>query len=701
MHFCDKYCVAEDLHETMEHRHLLVDVEEALSPAVREIQDSVSRGEMLAVDCEGECLSRKGTLQLLSVATRNTVFLFDIVELKHAPFERGLRAVLESRDVKKLMFDCRGDADALLHQFNVKLQGVLDVQLLEIIKRPTRNRCDKASKAVQRRNGHKTYGVIRLASLLTCLKRYLKSNILITKKNNKIVRHDQWGARPLSIEQLEYAKVDVLSLFLLFAHFNPSREELGRLVIASNEYVGLKRMLFSRDYSEYESNGFLPSNIIPARGTTILPVGHISCTKCRRVLPLDEYTKSQLKDGVQMCRTCRKVKKEIEVLKTKDANMECAKCNNSYPKGHFSKTELEKETMICTTCTHVRHTVKGKTSGAKYTCTKCKCSFHHKVFPNIQEKNINLICTFCVIAKDGNTDNSPKDDIDAQKNIVRRVLCTPTKSERSLSQKTFAKPQQKNQPSAPCRKTRQDMDVKKHIKKTVPCTKCQHPIPKQKFAKAQLKDKHQLCTYCTETNNVFDTKDHSEANIKCVKCERSFRKEEFSKTQLKSKKQLCATCKKPNNSLRLQQNREGNIPCTQCKRALPKKEFSKTQLMKKNQLCKPCKEAKLIMDEKKNREANLARAQNRSTKTRKDSASVSNNVGSSKSVADSDVVAASGDSSESDDSDDSDSLSSLSDFYLEDRESYLDDREPYGEYGSGMHHPWGDEDDRVYYYGSN
>ena len=44
-------------------------------------------------------------------------------------FEEGrLRELLESTRVLKLVFDCRGDSDALYHQRSVKLRNVYDVQ---------------------------------------------------------------------------------------------------------------------------------------------------------------------------------------------------------------------------------------------------------------------------------------------------------------------------------------------------------------------------------------------------------------------------------------------------------------------------------------------------------------------------------------------------------------------------------------------
>jgi exonuclease 3'-5' domain-containing protein 1 len=74
--------------------------------------------------------------------------LFDVLALGGAAtfgtVELGtpLRALLESPDVIKVTFDCRADSDALFHQFQVRLTGVLDLQV-----RP----CDRERDCVHRR----------------------------------------------------------------------------------------------------------------------------------------------------------------------------------------------------------------------------------------------------------------------------------------------------------------------------------------------------------------------------------------------------------------------------------------------------------------------------------------------------------------------------------------------------------------------
>ena len=50
----------------------------------------------------------------------------------------GLKELLESRRVRKIIYDGRADADALFHLFGVRLSNVYDVQVLQCITTPSR-----------------------------------------------------------------------------------------------------------------------------------------------------------------------------------------------------------------------------------------------------------------------------------------------------------------------------------------------------------------------------------------------------------------------------------------------------------------------------------------------------------------------------------------------------------------------------------
>ena len=106
---------------------LLVDTISTCRQAVAEI----SQHRLVSVDLEGVQLCRSGEICILQVALpNNRVFLFDICSLRADAFEAGgLREMLSRPSPLKLMYDCRADADALFHQYRVRLDGVYDLQV--------------------------------------------------------------------------------------------------------------------------------------------------------------------------------------------------------------------------------------------------------------------------------------------------------------------------------------------------------------------------------------------------------------------------------------------------------------------------------------------------------------------------------------------------------------------------------------------
>ena len=167
--------------------YVLVDNKERMNKCIELINESVRKHPLLALDCEGERLSRKGKLYLISVATRTRAYLIDVKVLKTMPFEKGLRDILEDANVKKLMFDCREDSDALYHQFQVKLDGVLDMQLLEVIKERTQL-IDITSGRRCARNDE----VVSLKSLLDCISWYVKDKRIAEQKRKGVAQPSDW-----------------------------------------------------------------------------------------------------------------------------------------------------------------------------------------------------------------------------------------------------------------------------------------------------------------------------------------------------------------------------------------------------------------------------------------------------------------------------------------------------------------------------
>ena len=97
----------------------------------------------LYLDIEGVRLSRHGSISIIQVLVfpLNHVFLIDIHVLQDSAFctpnlsGSTLKSVLESDLVPKVFFDVRNDADALFAHFQICMQGVQDIQLLELASR--------------------------------------------------------------------------------------------------------------------------------------------------------------------------------------------------------------------------------------------------------------------------------------------------------------------------------------------------------------------------------------------------------------------------------------------------------------------------------------------------------------------------------------------------------------------------------------
>jgi exonuclease 3'-5' domain-containing protein 1 len=99
-------------------------------------------------DQEGNEMCRYGTMSYVQItfAHINTTFILDCylgqkLFDKTGPTGLSLRHVLEDPDIPKLYFDVRNDSDAVFAFFKVRLQGVIDLQIMEIACRGPMNYC--------------------------------------------------------------------------------------------------------------------------------------------------------------------------------------------------------------------------------------------------------------------------------------------------------------------------------------------------------------------------------------------------------------------------------------------------------------------------------------------------------------------------------------------------------------------------------
>jgi exonuclease 3'-5' domain-containing protein 1 len=121
-----------------------VDTEAKVASLVGKLLDLPTNPPSLYIDLEGVNLSRHGSISVLQiyVLPLDETYLVDIYTLKEKAFlqsasnnDQTLLGILQSPRIPKVFFDVRNDSDALFNHFNVKLAGVVDLQLMELATR--------------------------------------------------------------------------------------------------------------------------------------------------------------------------------------------------------------------------------------------------------------------------------------------------------------------------------------------------------------------------------------------------------------------------------------------------------------------------------------------------------------------------------------------------------------------------------------
>ena len=157
------------------------------------------------MDVEGVNLCRTGPVTLIQICTsQGQVVLFDILTLGQDAFlSGGLKALLESEAVCKVIYDGRADADALYHRHGVNLQHAFDLQVQHALRYSRDN--DRYVKGLQRCLDDS--GVVPSADKLRVARIKDAGKRLFVPEMGG--RADAWLVRPLSQALLDYAASDV------------------------------------------------------------------------------------------------------------------------------------------------------------------------------------------------------------------------------------------------------------------------------------------------------------------------------------------------------------------------------------------------------------------------------------------------------------------------------------------------------------
>nr|XP_057946586.1 piRNA biogenesis protein EXD1-like isoform X2 [Doryrhamphus excisus] len=162
----------------------------------------IKKQHVVGVGVDGVAIYNHGRLCWLQIATKNKVYLFDVLLLGARAFKNGLSMILENKRILKVIHDCRAIAGCLMTQFGVKLMNVFDTQVADVM-------CFHSE----------TGGFLpdRVSTLQEVVSLHLKvpsSQLLSLKTKSQLTKEEteMWYKRPCPIPLLKVMALSVIYL---------------------------------------------------------------------------------------------------------------------------------------------------------------------------------------------------------------------------------------------------------------------------------------------------------------------------------------------------------------------------------------------------------------------------------------------------------------------------------------------------------
>lgn len=94
--------------------------------------NDIQSQQCVAVTGEGSNEGRFSQLTILGLATRSSIYLFDMINLGQRAFKAlnsAVKKILESNQFLKVVHNCRLLSDCLKHKYQINLTNVFDTQV--------------------------------------------------------------------------------------------------------------------------------------------------------------------------------------------------------------------------------------------------------------------------------------------------------------------------------------------------------------------------------------------------------------------------------------------------------------------------------------------------------------------------------------------------------------------------------------------
>lgn len=159
-----------------------------------------------------------------------TIYILDINKLR---ISKGLKWILETDSIEKLMFNCRPSVDCLLYEHHVKLSGIIDIQLIQ-------NVLDIKENQV---------ATVELSSFTSVVEKRLSKASAQTIRDLEITDKNLWLENPINEQVTEFLTKEIRLYFMLYDSIPIVVENI---VLLSSNYANRQYELSELDKQELQ-----------------------------------------------------------------------------------------------------------------------------------------------------------------------------------------------------------------------------------------------------------------------------------------------------------------------------------------------------------------------------------------------------------------------------------------------------------------
>lgn len=184
-----------------------------------ELGEEIKKETIIGVDLKGVKLGRRGQITYLAIAWPGSIACMDIEQLSGIP--SWTKDILENIKVTKVMHDCRGDTENLYYQYDIKLCGVFDTTVANLV-----------NKKIDGKKYNRFDNLVEIVRMETRPRNQLPSymfgkervDVMRYKSRMKPIwesrgRETVWGRTPLSKFEQKYSTLNCLLTIVLYNHY--------------------------------------------------------------------------------------------------------------------------------------------------------------------------------------------------------------------------------------------------------------------------------------------------------------------------------------------------------------------------------------------------------------------------------------------------------------------------------------------------